>query len=142
VSRAVGNRRWLNQTTLHNPPTERGNCTEACLASLFGVSIEEIGTFHNQDGDVRVFWERFEAAIARFGCYAVRFDVKPPQTGWVFDGYYLAGGDTARGTKHCVVMLDGELAHDPHPSKAGLTKVDHCHLIVPLDPAVVVRPTP
>lgn len=48
---------------------------------------------------------------------------------------YLASGISPRGVHHMVVMKDGKLVHDPHPSKAGIGEVEHLWLIVPIDPA-------
>nr|DAH82754.1 MAG TPA: hypothetical protein [Caudoviricetes sp.] len=47
------------------------------------------------------------------------------------DCFYLAYGPAARGVRHAVVCRAGELAHDPHPSRAGLLEVHEIHLIVP-----------
>lgn len=45
---------------------------------------------------------------------------------------YLASGPSSRGCSHMVVMYEGKLAHDPHPSREGLLKVDVVHMIVPI----------
>ena len=53
---------------------------------------------------------------------------------WDERGYYIAGGMCERGGRHSCVYRDGRLAHDPHPSRAGLLSVDTWTLLVPLDP--------
>jgi hypothetical protein len=39
-------------------------------------------------------------------------------------GYYLASGPANRGCKHIVIMKDGNVVHDPHPSNAGLLEIE------------------
>jgi len=51
------------------------------------------------------------------------------------EGYYLATGLSSRGVMHMVVMKNGILAHDPHPSQEGLKKTKRVYLFLPLDPA-------
>lgn len=40
-----------------------------------------------------------------------------------------------RGVSHMVVYHDGKLAHDPHPSRAGILEVKRTWVLAPLDPA-------
>lgn len=43
----------------------------------------------------------------------------------------------ARGVEHSCVALDGEIVHDPHPSRAGLLELRYFEVLV----AVIAAPT-
>lgn len=47
-------------------------------------------------------------------------------------GFAMAYGPAVRGFDHAVVVLDGKLWHDPHPSRDGLLSVSAYELLVPL----------
>ncbi len=49
-------------------------------------------------------------------------------------GYCLAGGKSERGLWHSCVTLDGEIIHDPHPSRAGLETREDYIVLIPLIP--------
>ena len=38
--------------------------------------------------------------------------------------YYLASGPSERNCKHIVIMYNGKLIHDPHPSRKGLLEIE------------------
>ena len=122
--------RWLDQTILHSDTT-RGNCMQACVASILGLPLRDVPHFA-ADADKTAHYG-FLRFMDSHGFDVVRDDFHRS-----FDGYYLACGPTARGTHHMVVMRDGKLAHDPHPSKAGLHKVDFVYSLLARDPAIHV----
>ena len=49
-------------------------------------------------------------------------------------GYAIASGPSPRGTniQHAVVVKDGELWHDPHPSRAGVLSIETYEVLIPL----------
>lgn len=89
------------------------NCMQCCVSYMLGVPMENVPDFANGGG-----WERFSAFAESKGYATVMLPGN-----WEFEADYLASGKTERGTSHMVVMNDGKLVHDPHPSNAGLTEV-------------------
>lgn len=90
---------------------DTGNCLQASVASLLGLPLECVPHFILEPS-----WE------IRFMDFMADHDhpvtlVKPEEavTG-------IAIGPTVRGTHHAVVLRDGRITWDPHPSRAGLTK--------------------
>jgi hypothetical protein len=119
----------IDQTKLHSE-TVYGNCTEAALASLFEVGIGDVPAFSEMiEGNGLWYFALEEWAAAR-GWEVIRIDRE-----FCPEGYYLASGPGPRGPSHMVVMKDGALAHDPHPSRAGLLKVESVYMFVPFDVA-------
>lgn len=140
----------VDQTVFGNGSggSEPGNCFAACIASLLGLPVDLTPNFAAAGAEGR--WSRAANAwLMGFGLSYVDLswngeDGKPivlPQ--WVFDDwiaetqYYVAGGPAERGFEHCVVMRgrSRELAHDPHPSKAGLLAVNGIGFLVVHDPS-------
>ena len=80
---------------------------------MLGLPLESVPDFEAGGG-----WERFGEFAASQGYAAVMLPGNHE-----FEADYLASGTTARGTSHMVVMNDGKLVHDPHPSNAGLVEV-------------------
>ena len=106
-----------------------GNCFTACVASLLRIPLDEVrdieelyrnGSREHYAGDAQAFskaWAEIQRALAvRFGVTVACF-----QSPHAPSGYCMAAGKSPRGDfGHYVVVLDGELAHDPHPSRDGL----------------------
>ncbi len=44
-------------------------------------------------------------------------------------------GQTERGTYHACAAMDGVLTHDPHPTHAGLEKIEEFGVFIVLDPS-------
>lgn len=89
------------------------NCMQCCVGYLLGLPLREVPQFAEHGG-----WELFQEFAATKGYSAV---LLPGNIELEAD--YLASGSTERGTSHMVVMNDGKLVHDPHPSNAGLCRV-------------------
>lgn len=97
------------------PPEERGDCWNACLASLLEVPIEAVPIPHSDDPEHH-WWDETQAALAPHGYRAVcvSIDIYP-------SGYWVAAVpsknlgtfDDGRPVPHVIVMHDGEVAHDP-----------------------------
>lgn len=126
--------RWITQTKFYDPnqPPElcTGNCTEAALASLFGIQLDDVPSMQGMISND--YWDALEAFVGSQG-YSLSM-----QTGnYRPKGLYLADGPSVRGCGHFVVMRDGEMVHDPHPSRAGLLRVDRVWVLLPLDPAAL-----
>ncbi len=115
----------IDQTKFRVP---EGNCFSACVASLLHLPIEDVPTFC-AEGDK--WFEVFQQWLRPLGLYA--FMLKHCEE-WRPDGYYILGGKSPRGDFfHAVIARDGEIVHDPHPSRTGLVDRQDYTLIVPFD---------
>lgn len=122
--------RVIDQTTFYTPETPRnGNCGEAAVASILGLTLEEVPRFSREGPDSFAYWESFEQFLNSLG-----WEVLLMSGNYQADCMYLASGPSLRGCSHMVVMRNGELWHDPHPSRQGIIRVEHVHLLVPKDP--------
>lgn len=114
----------VDQTCFGQP---EGNCWTACVASILEVSIDDLQPL--QDVYVRQSqialdggaWDETPllAALRQLGYTAIGF---PPEM--QPSGLAIAEGRAPNGTRHACVALNGEVAHDPHPSRAGLAEVE------------------
>ena len=52
----------------------------------------------------------------------------------------MAWGPSERGVRHAVVWVDGAMAWDPHPSRAGLLQVTELIAFEPLEEVTGVQP--
>lgn len=120
---------FVDQTILYKPGgSEKGNCTEAAVASILGLTLDQVPDFRAKG--VENFWDEFEDFINSRGFHPLRLDGN-----WIPDVLYLASGLSPRGVHHMVLMRGGKLVHDPHPSKAGISETNHIWVLVPFDPA-------
>lgn len=97
------------------------DCVRASTASILELAREEVPHFVRDDPG-HAWYDVWESWLFERGIKAVMIHGpwdRPPK----LLGYYLASGLTERGTKHMVVMRDGVLAHDPHPSRSGLVEI-------------------
>ncbi|AIZ01780.1 hypothetical protein ArV1_093 [Arthrobacter phage vB_ArtM-ArV1] len=113
----------VDQTILHTEETV-GNCWQACIASLLELPIEDVPHFILHED----WWEATKAFVS----------VHKP--GWTIEHYptvfpayqdpdhpeapthVIGSGQSPRGDFLHAAIVDavtGELAHDPHPSRAG-----------------------
>lgn len=113
---------------------EHGNCMPACLASILEVPIEAVPDpwAVEVSGDYWLqAWQRY-TAVHHGLLYVEPYErlaraVRPI-------GFHLINGQGPRGHGHSVVGHAGETIWDPHPSRAGLVRVETFGLLVPLDP--------
>lgn len=96
---------------------EPGNCFAACVASLLDLPIAAVPNFATE-----LAWFQ---ALAKWswtrGLWPFRLLVSPHLIEATPPSLcYIASGPGPRGFRHAVVMRDGALVHDPHPSRAGL----------------------
>lgn len=108
----------------------RGNCRAACVASLLEVPLWMVPPIEDMRGDLQE--ERWNEWVQRmFGLAFVRTHGHEPAR---LPEYYIACGPSPRGggIYHAVVYRGGELAHDPHPSGAGVESVEWCWHVEPL----------
>lgn len=97
-----------------------GNCWQACIASLLDMPIDQVPHFARDEPE----WWFYKTCLFvlrqtgyNLGCFNPDFPITEP------GGYVIATGRSPRGDYSHSVILDGvtgELAHDPHESRAGL----------------------
>lgn len=130
----------VDQTILHSDPERPGNCFAACVASALGLNLRDVPHFiewgmkhygdgaPHPDGNTGAHWHAmFLGFLAGRDLWAIPLasldDAEPGEVVFV-------GGPSQRGVPHQVLYRDGELWHDPHPSKAGLLRIDEDDLFV------------
>lgn len=136
---------------LHQTPGDR-QCLRYAVASIFELPVEKVPFFGMREGidpkDRRAVdvaydlhaWLK-ERGLGFIEVYADE-EGKPMRPIW---GLCVGRGTTERGTYHAVVWdaghwLDrdddgvGRMVHDPHPSNAGLTKIESWWCFVVRDP--------
>lgn len=94
--------------------SEPGNCQAACIATLLDLPITEVPNFAKVRSK---FQEEQDTFLAKHGLWLMYTEEEPCTVNTV---HYIGSGMSSRGLRHAVVMLDGEIIHDPHPSQAGL----------------------
>jgi len=103
-----------------------GDCVRAVTASILELTREEVPHFvrDNPGEDGADWYEDWERFMIAHGINPIMipgpWENKPPKP----VGYYLASGPCVRGARHIVIMWDGKVAHDPHPSRAGLLEIE------------------
>ena len=113
--------RFVDQTIfLNDPDGRRGNCSQAVAASWFGQALDFAPDFANDVPD-HLFYSLF------YGWWLERGFILEMTAA---NGHplplerCLVVGKTARsGELHVCIYEGGELLHDPHPDKSGLTSV-------------------
>jgi len=135
---ADNNSRWVTQDKFYDPsqPPEvcTGNCTEAALASILGIRLDQVPSFQGLVSED--YWDAVYAFVNSRG-----FDLVMNHRATHYPGLYLADGPSPRGCGHFVVMHDGEMIHDPHPSRAGLLSIEKTWALIPHDPASLASKT-
>jgi hypothetical protein len=115
------------QTILAGDPSGvQGNCLQAAVASLLDLPLDEVPHFAEHED----WLER----LCDFGAeHGFKVIYRPPATEGVTG---LAFGPSARGVKHAVVWVNGEMAWDPHPDRSGLLSVS---MLLAFDPVGAAR---
>lgn len=101
-----------------------GNCLQAALASVTNKRIDEVPDFAGRGKDW--LWDLL-VWCKRQGLRALY--TKNRHALLAHRGLAVVQGKAARGFKHAVVYRDGRLAHDPHPSRAGLKSIEDAILL-------------
>jgi hypothetical protein len=112
-----------------------GNCWQTAVACVLGVSADELPDQVEIEREDRSYWNLLNAYLKKHhgSIYSELYD-------WQFSaieirdpGLHIMVGPTVRtpdkGTFHAIVGRRGEPFWDPHPSRAGLTKVDRWGIV-------------
>ena len=110
-------------------------CWAACVATITGIPLDDLD--QNIPADASEEW--FEAHATDLQNDMVR---KLRARGWRLDyiwrdvprGFAIASGKSPRlaTVQHAVVVRDGCLWHDPHPSRAGILTVESFEVLTPI----------
>lgn len=96
-----------------------GNCFSACVASVLELPLEIMPHFMRAP-------EWLEALSVFCAEKNIILDFGTDLTSAPRDKHYILNGRGPRGIGHSVVALNGQIVHDPHPSRAGLTDEVWC----------------
>lgn len=134
----------LQKQTIFGP---YGNCLAACVASLFGLPLDEVPNFNDWENDPAKggWWNYLCVWSAHRGLLPVYFHVSHPGGvakqewyHWVKDAVVIAGGPSPRHPEprfaHAVLYKDGNLIWDPHPDNTGISRVDDVTMFVVKEP--------
>lgn len=117
----------IDQTILGDSPW--GNCLQACVASLLGVEIEEVPNFITFMGlNGNGWWFSALSLFLHARDLRMRLTVNdgrndPPIGYAIACGVAIRSGGRQGG--HAVVVKNGQVVHDPHPSRWGLVAVNY-----------------
>ncbi|MBX9918842.1 MAG: hypothetical protein K2Y33_03255 [Mycolicibacterium frederiksbergense] len=135
---------FATQEFLHDPEAGTvGDCWRAGIASILGVPIADVPHFvrdyPDAEGATTAAWfdETCRWLTEHHGVIALFYDVP---TAARADGraevsaypYILLDGRSPRDLPHVVVAdaITGEMLHDPHPTRTGLTTVKGAFVLV------------
>lgn len=114
----------ITQDIFVNDPQGRvGNCLQACIASICDMPLYEVPHFAAMPDDI--WFETMCNWLHERG-----WDFEDFETVKDSQDYMLVIGPSPRGVSHAVIYKDGILAHDPHPSRAGINEVKWCASIM------------
>lgn len=107
---------------VNDPDGRTGNCLQAAIASILHLNLNNVPHFADEAGDgwyksmIMWLWDKGYSFV----------DVEKP---FYYTGYVIACIVSERGSQHAVIYCNGELVHDPHPSRAGIDKPNHYYII-------------
>lgn len=114
-------------------PNVIGDCLRACTASLLDLALSEVPHFLAEHPGISDDPAKMPNWYTPWENYVIEHGYAPSIVWGPFSktpkllGYYFAAGPAQREDgrigQHVVIMRDGELFHDPHPSNAGLMEV-------------------
>lgn len=133
----------ITQTILYNSenPEIKGNCFQACIASILEKKLEEVPHFVQLYENPIDFERELQKWLMNIGFYIVNYDtyVRLESTElFENDIYYMVSGRSSRGIRHCCIGLNTEIIFDPHPSRDGLVSIDGYRFIFSI-PELVKR---
>lgn len=120
----------VDQSKLHTGDAiGNGNCWTAALASLLDLPLWMVPPF--EDMPDAVWFTRTCEWLARTqGKMLIETQGHKAE---VLPEFYIVSGKSVRGVLHAVVFRNGELAHDPHPSRSGVESIKRTYHLEALD---------
>lgn len=118
----------VDMTTTHKPPDSIGDCFRCCIASILELPPEEVPHVYDGEGFTdetgAIGKQRLLEWLAPRGLFffEVEFEVEHLKN-WreAMACHHTMSGYSPRGHRHAVVGFGGEVVHDPHPSRDGIT---------------------
>jgi hypothetical protein len=121
----------VDMTIKHDPPTAIGDCFPCCIASILELPRSEVPHVYDGEGFTdetgEVGMKRLQDWLAPRGMYYLEFGITAeslPDWSKFLNCHYVFSGISPRGFRHATVGYNGELAHDPHPSRDGVLPDD------------------
>lgn len=108
--------------------TEDG-CWFACIASLTGIPLGDFPPPPADENGVSAVHNAVTKLLHAHGWQMHRLWTIPDA---VPRGWAIAGGTSPRNRMHSVVVYDGVMVWDPHPSRAGLVTIEEYEILVPV----------
>lgn len=108
---------------------KNGNCWAACIASILEVPLEGVPNFCALPGnwlEKAEEWLRKHHELTVLGFRARgegAFYCRPAL-------HHVMSGPGPRGLLHAVVGFQGEMVHDPHPSRNGLIEAEEYEFLI------------
>lgn len=126
----------VTQTIVANQiPGVRGNCIQACVASVLDLPIEKVPHFGMIE-DNKARFGAMDAFLNKHGYRLVGFapasEINNPQLTKGMNGYVIASGISPRNRAHVVIYKNGKLVHDVHPARKGLVQLNGFYVIEPI----------
>jgi len=107
---------------------EKGNCFEACLASLLEIDIKDIPSYKkNWYLKYNKWLSKYDLALLMVGSW----DDCEDKDKLMPNVYAIVTGISPRGFKHSVIYLKDEMVHDPHPQNGGVLEMTAMIYIIP-----------
>lgn len=124
----------------HDENGVAGDCLRACIATTLDCDLLDVPHFADIDGEAPNGWGLWFLAwrawmVARNGMDVAAIESLESILEWGGQEAVVAGGPSPRGPFGHVVVVDrnGDLLHDPHPSRLGLAGPPE-HYYVWVDP--------
>jgi hypothetical protein len=119
-----------------------GNCLAACVASILECPLADVPDLWEAEQAGKNWLRVLNQWLAdRYGLWYFTADPRRPDSGftawWSPGGHYVMGGQSPRPectAGHACVAKDGNIVHDPHPSRAGLVTVEDYGFFLKLFP--------
>lgn len=123
-----------------------GNCYAAAMASMLELPIEAVPNVEVLFPVDDFLWDRVMDDFLAYKGYELVYnsdfkywhpemiegasaEVIEMMKQITADKFYFASGDSPRGVKHICIYKNGELVHDPHPTREGLLKIDYFQIL-------------
>jgi hypothetical protein len=122
----------VDQTIFVHDPQRPGNCFAACIATVLDLELHQVPHFIEYGitfGDAKDphtassgshWWAMFLGFMAGRGLWVLELDSEVDAAPGEL---VLVAGMSPRGVVHQVIYRDGQLWHDPHPSRAGVLDI-------------------